>query len=315
MGRFLKKDIDRVEGYVADIISVRDLSREYIELLFEKAKGMEKYAAEGTSLLDGKVVATLFFEPSTRTRLSFQAAAQRLGAEVIDFGVASGTSVAKGESIADTIRIVDGYADLIVVRHAVEGTARLAADLAVHPVVNAGDGGNQHPTQTILDLYTIKKLKGKISGQNIYLVGDLKYGRVMRSLLYGLGMFGASAKLVSPKGLEMDPAAVKEVKEKFGMEVEETNEMDLAGADVIYACRIQKERFSDVYEAEKIQKEFRVTMKQIEGCRKDMIILHPLPKIDEIDPDIDRTPHAKYFEQAKNGVPVRMAIIADLIGA
>lgn len=298
---------------VGDLISVRDLEKNDIVFLFERAEAMEKIIGGGSGLLAEKVVATLFFEPSTRTRLSFQTSAQRLGAKVIDFGAGSGTSMAKGETLADTIRIVDGYADLLVIRHAVEGAARFAARIAEHPVVNAGDGGNQHPTQTILDLYTIKKLKKKIKGLNVFLVGDLKYGRVMRSLMYGLGMFEANVALVSPKGLEMDAEAVKEVRQKFGIEITETNEMSLNEADVLYVCRIQKERFTDVYEAERVQKEFRITKEQIEGCKEDMVILHPLPKIDEIDSSIDKSPHAKYFEQAKYGVPVRMAIISELL--
>ncbi len=293
---------------------MRDLERSDIESLFEKAEAMEKKIAVGSNELEGKIVATLFFEPSTRTRLSFQTAAQRLGAKVIDFGGTSGTSMAKGETLADTIRIVDGYADLLVIRHSIEGAARFAARIAENPVINAGDGGNQHPTQTILDLYAIRKLKKKSEGLNVFLVGDLKYGRVMRSLMYGLAMFKAKITLVSPKGLEMDAEAVREVKEKFGgVEITETNDMNLNEADVLYVCRIQKERFTDVYEAERVQKEFRITKEQIEGCRKDMVILHPLPKIDEIDSAIDKSPHAKYFEQAKYGVPIRMAIMSELL--
>lgn len=298
---------------VGDFISVRDLEKNDIDFLLDKAEAMEKKMAEGCSELEGKVVATLFFEPSTRTRLSFQTAAQRLGAKVIDFGGMSGTSMAKGETFTDTIKIVDGYADLLVIRHSVEGAARYAAKVAEHPVINAGDGGNQHPTQMMLDLYTIRKLKKKIEGLNVCLVGDLKYGRVMRSLMYGLAMYKANVTLISPKGLEMDAEAVNEVKQKFNAEIIETNEMNLREADVLYVCRIQKERFTDVYEAERVQKEFRVTKEQIDGCRKDMVILHPLPKIDEIDLAIDKSPHAKYFEQAKNGVPVRMAIMSELL--
>ncbi|MBI5158654.1 aspartate carbamoyltransferase [Candidatus Micrarchaeota archaeon] len=298
---------------VGDFISVRDLEKNDIDFLLDKAEATEKKMAEGCSELDGKVVATLFFEPSTRTRLSFQTAAQRLGAKVIDFGSTSGTSMVKGETFTDTIKIVDGYADLLVIRHSVEGAARYAAKVAEHPVINAGDGGNQHPTQMMLDLYTIRKLKKKIDGLNVCLVGDLKYGRVMRSLMYGLAMYKANVTLISPKGLEMDVEAVKEVKQKFNAEIIETNEMNLRDADVLYVCRIQKERFTDVYEAERVQKEFRVTKEQIDGCKKDMVILHPLPKIDEIDLAIDKSPHAKYFEQAKNGVPVRMAIISELL--
>ncbi|MEM3031275.1 MAG: aspartate carbamoyltransferase [Candidatus Micrarchaeia archaeon] len=297
-----------------DLVSIRDVDRKYVEGIFSRADAMASAIGKGREPAKGKVVATLFFEPSTRTRLSFQTAALRLGARVINFEAGAATSMAKGETLSDTIRIVDGYSDVLVMRHALEGSVRFAAEIAEHPVVNAGDGGNQHPTQTILDLYTIRRLKGKIAGLSVHLVGDLKHARVMRSLLYGLAMFGADVTLVAPAGLEMDPSTVREVEEKFGVRPRASNALDVRDADVLYACRIQKERFTDPYEAEKLQKEFRITEAALRGCKPDLVILHPLPKIDEMDPAIDRTPYAKYFEQARLGVPVRMAILAGLLG-
>ncbi|MEW6329306.1 MAG: aspartate carbamoyltransferase [Candidatus Micrarchaeota archaeon] len=299
-----------------DFISIRDFSKKDIEGLFKKAGAMEKVlkASRRAETLSNRVVATLFFEPSTRTRLSFQVAATRLGAKVLDFGLLEATSVAKGETFTDTIRMIDGYADVLIVRHPLEGSARLAAQLAIHPVINAGDGGNQHPSQTLIDLYTIKKAKGKIAGLNVCLLGDLKHSRTMRSLLYGLSLFGAEINLAAPKGLEMDEDVVEEARDKFGAKIRKTSEMNLRDADVVYVCRIQKERFVDQYEAAKLQKEFRIDMEHLGGVKDDMIILHPLPKIDELDPRIDHTKHALYFEQARNGIPVRMAILTSALG-
>ncbi|MEM3399456.1 MAG: aspartate carbamoyltransferase [Candidatus Micrarchaeia archaeon] len=301
---------------VKDFISIKDITRQDFETLFARTDEMIECVRRGEKPLEGEsvVVATLFFEPSTRTRLSFETAAQRLGARVINFASVEASSMAKGETFSDTIRIVDGYADLLVIRHPLEGSARLAAYIADSPVINAGDGGNQHPTQTLLDLYTIRRLKGRIEGLNVFLLGDLKHARTMRSLLYGLGMFGANATLVAPKGLNMDRAVIEEVREKFGIEVVEKDKADLSDCDVLYVCRIQKERFFDKYEAEKLQKEFRVSGEMLASAKDDMIILHPLPKIDEIEPSVDSSKFAKYFEQAKYGVPTRMALICELIG-
>lgn len=298
-----------------DFISIRDYGKKEIALLLDRAGEMDRALAKGKvpDKLKNRIVATLFFEPSTRTRMSFQTAAQRLGAHILNLDAPEGTSLAKGETFSDTIRIVDGYSDLIVLRHAKEGSARLAAEIAEHPVINGGDGGNQHPTQTLLDLYAIKKLKGKIGGLDVCLLGDLKYGRVMRSLLYGLAMFGANPTLMSPKGLEMEKGVVDEVKSLFNIEIRETNKIDFRGFDVLYMCRIQKERFADPYEAEKVQKEFMIREESLAGVKDDLVILHPLPKINEIDPHIDKSKHAFYFEQAKLGVPVRMALMAELI--
>jgi len=289
-----------------DVISIRDISKKMIEEILSSAEKMEKKI--GTKMESDKVVATLFFEPSTRTKLSFQTACSRLGMKYIDF-IKELSSVKKGESFTDTIRNIDGYVDIIVIRHPKEGSARLAAEVAECPVVNGGDGGNQHPTQTLIDLYTMQKCKGKIKELNVNLVGDLKHARAMQSLLWGLAMFGANIKLTSPRGLEMNADLVKEVKEKFGAKIEETNEFDVNGTDVIYACRIQVERFADPYEAMSVQKKFAITMNNLKGAKDDLIIMHPLPKVNEIAPEIDHSPYAKYFEQAWNGIPVRMAVL------
>ncbi len=292
-----------------DLISIRDLEKKDVELVLNEAARMEKMLSKkADALLAGKIVSTMFFEPSTRTNMSFQAAAKRLGAKLMTF-YPSVSSTAKGETLGDTIRMIDGYVDVIVLRHPYEGAARFAADLADHPVINAGDGGNQHPTQTLLDLYTVKKLKGRIGGLKVSLLGDLKHARAMRSLLYGLGMFGAEVTLISPPSLRMDEEIIKETKEKFGISVSQTSDINVKGADVLYVCRIQKERFSDQYEGEKMQREFRVDLNTLKNADQSLAILHPLPKVDEIPPEVDSDPRAKYFEQAKNGVPVRMAVL------
>ena len=296
-----------------DLISIRDLGKKEIDSFLSEAARMEKLLGKKQlSLLSGKLVSNMFFEPSTRTNMSFQAAAKRLGAKVLTFHAGSSSS-AKGESLADTIRMIDGYADALVIRHPAEGAARFAADIAEHPVINAGDGGNQHPTQTLIDLYTIRKLKGKIGSLNVTLLGDLKHARAMRSLLYGLSMYGAEVTLASPEQLRMDEEIISEVKEKFGARPAQTSKISLRGCDILYICRVQKERFSDQYEAERMQKEFRVNPSLLAGAKKGMAILHPLPKVDEIPPEVDGTTFAKYYGQAKNGVPVRMAVLKKCI--
>lgn len=301
-----------------DIISIRDLKKDEIKLILKTAEKMEPYAkGEKTSkLMGGKILGTLFFEPSTRTRLSFTSAMQRLGGKVMGFSGTGITSIAKGESLTDTIKTVERYCDLIVMRHPMEGSARLATEASTKPVINAGDGANQHPTQTLLDLYTIKKMKGKIKGLNIVLLGDLKYARTMRSLACALAMFGANLTLISPEGLEMSEDILAEIKWKYKKIPKQMHDMKkgLKDADIIYICRIQKERFEDRYEAEKLQKAFRVTPEILEVCKKNIAILHPLPKITEIDPRVDKMKCAKYFDQTFFGVPVRMAILGLVTG-
>jgi aspartate carbamoyltransferase catalytic subunit len=228
--------------------------------------------------------------------------------EYIDF-LTETSSLKKGESFTDTIKTVSGYADVLVVRHPKEGSARLAAAVSNKPVINGGDGGNQHPTQTLIDLYTIKREKGKITGLNVTLMGDLKHARTMHSLLYALGMFGANITLMAPKGLEMDKETIDEVKAKFGAKIEVKNEFDISKADVLYVCRIQAERFADPLEAKRVQEQFYISVENLKGAKDELIIMHPLPKVNEIAHEIDESKYAKYFEQAHYGVPVRMAVI------
>jgi aspartate carbamoyltransferase catalytic subunit len=301
-----------------DIVSIRDLSKEEIELIHKKAEEMEPYARgeKPCELMKGKILGTLFFEPSTRTRLSFTSAMQRLGGNVMGFEGVNVTSVAKGESLTDTIKTVERYCDLMVIRHPMEGAARLAANASSKPVINGGDGGNQHPTQTLLDLYTIKKMKGKIKGLNVTLLGDLKYARTMRSLATALAMFDAKLTLVSPKGLEMSKDILGEIEKNFNIKPRQTYDVEagIKDADVIYICRIQKERFEDKFEAEKIQKAFKITPEVLKSSKEEVAILHPLPKVTEIDPRVDDMKCAKYFDQTFYGVPVRMAIIGLVSG-
>lgn len=293
-------------GVEMNLISIRDLTKKQIEDILDHADKVKP------GKLSGKVLSTAFFEASTRTRLSFQSAAVRLGMQYIDFSPGI-SSLKKGENFTDTIRMLDGYSDVVVVRHAKEGTARLAAEVADAVVINAGDGGNQHPTQTLLDLYTIKKLKNDMAKLKVALVGDLKHARTMQSLVYALSMFGASIKLISPKGLNMDTALVEEIKKKFDANIATTQQLDFKDSDVLYVCRIQEERFADPYEAKRVKEKFKITMNSLEGVKEDLAILHPLPKIGEIEPAIDKTKYAKYFQQARNGIPVRMGIIDYLL--
>jgi aspartate carbamoyltransferase catalytic subunit len=301
-----------------DIISIRDLKKDEIELILKTAEKMEPYArGEKTcKLMEGKILGTLFFEPSTRTRLSFTAAMQRMGGEVMGFSEASITSQAKGENLTDTIKTVERYCDVIVMRHPLEGSARLAAEVSSKPIINGGDGANQHPTQTLLDLYTIRRVKGRIEGLNVALLGDLKHARTMRSLACALAMFNTDLTLVSPRGLEMTKDILSEIEKKYGKKPYQTNDIDagLRKADVIYICRIQKERFEDKFEAERIQREFRITPEILEQCKDEVAILHPLPKVTEIDPRVDDMKCAKYFDQTFYGVPVRMAILGLICG-
>jgi aspartate carbamoyltransferase catalytic subunit len=300
-----------------DIVSIRDFDREAIDGLLKKA---EKYVpiAQGrkrSRSLEGKILATLFFEPSTRTRLSFEAAMQRLGGGVTGFADPSVSSQKKGETLTDTVRIADGLADVIVLRHVKEGSARLAAEEAEHPVINAGDGAGEHPTQTMLDLFTIHQELGGVDGKTIALVGDLKFGRTVHSLAYALGHYDCKIILVAPPTLRM-PKEVRRGLTSRGATVQETAELAPAveEADVLYMTRIQQERFGDPDEYRKVTGTYRVTPDALTNARRDLIVLHPLPRLDEIDPQVDRTRHARYFQQAANGVPVRMALLDLLMG-
>lgn len=301
-----------------DLVSIRDLTVPQMNRIMDVAEEMVPIAKgeKVSKLLDGKILATLFYEPSTRTKLSFESAMMRLGGRVIGFSDPKSSSVAKGETLADTIRMADAYSDLIVLRYRNEGAARLAADFSEVPVINAGDGAGQHPTQTLLDLFTIREEMGEIKGKNIALLGDLKYGRTVHSLSEALAMFGAKLSFVSPKGLEM-PAETVENVEKIGTKPHTTNCVDdvIADVDILYVTRIQKERFADLAEYKKVAGSFQVNAELLEKAKKSMRVMHPLPRVTEIGPEVDSTPHALYFRQAFNGVPVRMALMALIMGA
>lgn len=295
-----------------DVISIRDFSRKEIEYILAAAAKMEKIRSK---LLRGKILACLFFEPSTRTRLSFEAAMEKLGGKTIGFSEPQIASVAKGESLIDTIKTVEKYCDAIVIRHPKEGSARLSAEISEKPVINAGDGSNQHPTQTLLDLYTVKREKGGLN-VNIALVGDLKYGRTVHSLAYALATFNARITLVAPKGLEMPREVISDL-QKLGGDINETNDLEktVLDMDVLYVTRIQRERFPDPEEYAKVRGAYRITLETLKHAKKELIVLHPLPRIDEIAPEVDATRHAKYFEQVYCGLPVRMAVLGLVLGA
>ncbi len=300
-----------------DVVSILDFSREDLEYLFKVAEVMERFRRSKIEILKGKVIALAFFEPSTRTRMSFETAAKRLGADVIGFSSVEATSIAKGESFADTIRMLDAYADLIVVRHKFEGAAKFASEIAVNPVVNAGDGKQHHPTQAMLDLYTVKKMFGKIDGLTYAVVGDLRYGRAATSFIYGLTLFNPrKIYLVSPPLLRARPEVVEYLRKK-GVPFEEVNALDevIEEVDVIYVTRIQRERFPDPLEYEKVKGSYRITLDLLSRGKEHLKVLHPLPKVDEIDKRVDNSKYAAYFEQAANGVPVRMALLSLILGA
>ena len=253
-------------------------------------------------------MASLFFEPSTRTQLSFATAMQRLGGRVIGFSGTEGTSIAKGESLQDTVRTIEKYADVIVIRHPLEGSARFVADTVAIPVINAGDGANQHPTQTLMDLFTIKKFHNRLDDLAIGLVGDLKYGRTVHSLATALTRFRKiSLRLISPPTLRMPPSVLREL--AGVVPYTETEELDLRDLDVVYVTRIQRERFPDIEEYEKVKGAYVINLKACEMLKPNAILLHPLPRVDEIAPEVDALPQAKYFDQVQNGVPVRMALL------
>ncbi len=294
----------------ADFITVREVPRSILERVLERADRMERYRDQGGELAPGRLMGTLFFEPSTRTRLSFQAAMNRLGGDTIGFSSAGGTSVQKGESLADTLRTVEQYVDVMVLRHPAEGAARLASNLVEVPVINAGDGGANHPTQTLLDLYTIRKELGTIDGTTITLAGDLRYSRTTRSLSRALAQFDVNILLYAPEQLTMRDDLLMELKE-LGIEPREVEDLEpaLRETDLVYATRIQKERFPDEAEYRKVAQAYRIDRSLLERTGHPLL-LHPLPRVDEIDPDVDELESASYFDQAGNGVPVRMALIS-----
>ncbi|MCF0187115.1 MAG: aspartate carbamoyltransferase [Bacteroidaceae bacterium] len=296
------------------LVTIADLTKEKLNYLLEMAREFEKYP--NREILRGKVVATLFFEPSTRTRLSFETAANRLGARVIGFADPKITSGTKGETLKDTIMMVSNYVDIIVMRHFLEGAARYASEVAPVPVINAGDGANQHPSQTMLDLYTIYQTQGTLEDLNIYLVGDLKYGRTVHSLLMAMRHYNPTFHFIAPDELSM-PEEYKIYCNQQGIKyVEHTdfNKEVIADADILYMTRVQKERFTDLMEYERVKDVYILKNEMLEGTRDNLKILHPLPRVNEIAYDIDDNPKAYYFQQAKNGLFARQALICDCLG-
>ena len=300
-----------------DILNTAQFSLQELNLIMNTAANFEKRVKDGEVIrnMEGQVVASLFFEPSTRTRLSFETAINRLGARVITIANAASSSVAKGESLADTIRTVDGYVDVIVMRHPMKGAAQIAADNARHPFINAGDGTGQHPTQALLDLYTIRKEKGILGGQTITFLGDLKNGRTVHSLGYFMALCKNKMIFVSPKSLKMPTEITADLKSR-GAEIEETENLKeaLSVSDIVYVTRIQRERFEDSAEYERVKGSYVVNMNMINQAKKGITILHPLPRVDEISTDLDDYEGAAYFRQAHNGLYVRMAILALVSG-
>jgi len=297
-----------------DIVSIKDFSRKEIDYVLEMTDVVEPMARKGSHTLDGKIMATLFFEPSTRTRLSFESAMYRFGGNCIGFAEPKVASVQKGENLADTVRVVESYADVLVIRHPLEGAARLAAEFASVPVINAGTGAEEHPTQAMLDLYTIRKELGKIDGLNIALAGDLRYGRTVHSLAYALSLYDTNLYLVSPSTLRMRKEVLEEVSGRIKVhELEELSKV-IPSVDVIYMTRIQKERFGSLEDYEKVRGSYRLAAEDLSSAKPGLIIMHPLPRVDEIAYDVDATPHAKYFKQVWYGLLVRMSLIGLVLG-
>jgi aspartate carbamoyltransferase catalytic subunit len=298
-----------------DIVSIRDFSREEIEHVLTVARLMEPLAMGGSKLLEGKVLSNIFFEPSTRTRLSFESAILKLGGNYISIPGPQVSSVEKGENLVDTIRVMENYADIIVLRHFLEGAARLASEVAVVPVINAGSGGGEHPTQALLDLYTMERELGAIDGLSVALLGDLKYGRTVHSLAYALSLYDTTLYLVAPKTLEMRREIVNDISNE--VTVVETPEISdvIPKVDVLYVTRIQKERFPDPEEYEKIKGVYRISSDTLHNAKSNLIILHPLPRVDEVASEVDYMPYARYFKEIWYGLVTRMAVLGLVLGA
>jgi len=312
----LRKGVDfKMNFKYRDIISIKDFSRDEIDYLIKTADKITSMDQRKNTVLSGKILGNIFFEPSTRTRLSFEAAMSRLGGDVIGFEEPSMSSVKKGETLADTVRVVESYVDVIVLRHPLEGSARMAADFASIPIINAGSGAEEHPTQALLDLFTIFKEKGRISGLSIGLMGDLRYGRTVHSLTYALSLYDdVNLYLISPEELKMRKEVFNAIKNK--MKVQEFVKLEdvLPELDVLYATRIQKERFPDINEYEKIKGIYNINLETLKNVKEDLILMHPLPRVGEISPDVDQTRHAIYFKQAEYGLIMRMAILGLVLG-
>lgn len=295
------------------LVSIDDLNTEEILKILNNAVEFEKNPV--SKLLEGRVIATLFFEPSTRTRLSFESAINKLGGKIVGFTDASATSVSKGETLYDTIRMVSSYSDLIVMRHPIEGSARFASEISSVPVINAGDGANQHPTQTLLDLYSIRKTQGTLDNLNVFMVGDLKYGRTVHSLMMAMSRWNTTFNFISPEELKM-PEEFKLYLDNLGLKYYEHLDFTdiISRADIIYMTRVQRERFSDPIEYEKVKNVYVLKNAMLANTKPNMRILHPLPRVNEIHTDVDSNPKAYYFEQALNGVFTRQAILCSLLG-
>ena len=299
-----------------DIISIRDLTRAELDHILLTADDMELKARKGSDMLRGKIMATLFFEPSTRTKLSFESAMYRLGGMSLGFAEAGTASTQKGENLSDTVKVVENYADILVIRHPLEGASRLAGEVASVPVINAGSGSEEHPTQAILDIYTMKRECGSVDDLKVAMVGDLRYGRTVHSLAYALSLYkNVRLFLVSPDLLRMR----REVLEDIGrnVEIEEGNDLKkiLNDVDVIYMTRIQKERFADPAEYETVKGSYRLTQADLRDAKRNSIVMHPLPRVDEIDADVDNTSHARYFKQVWYGLLVRMGLLSLLLSS
>ena len=295
-----------------DLVSMRDFTRDELLGLLDIATTFEDVEEP---LLAGRLLGTLFFEPSTRTNLSFQAAMQRLGGRALGFADAKISSTAKGESLADTIRVVENYCDIVLIRHPLEGSARLAAESTRLPVINAGDGTNQHPTQTLLDLYTIRQKRGRLDNLKIAFVGDLKYSRTVHSLIETLTQFDNEIFLISPQSLRIPPDFIDDLDARGTVYSEDEDFFSLASdVDIIYTTRIQQERFPDQVEYEKVKNAYRIDRATLEKIGGDVTLMHPLPRLNEIATDLDAYPGSAYFDQVKNGVTVRKAVLCELLG-
>ena len=296
------------------LVSIEDLSKDELLALLQRARYFEEHP--NSKILDGKVVATLFFEPSTRTRLSFETAVNRLGGRVIGFSDASTTSSSKGETLHDTIKMVSNYVDLIVMRHYLEGAARYASEVTDVPVVNAGDGANQHPSQTMLDLYSIYKTQGSLNDLTITMVGDLKYGRTVHSLLQAMSYFNPTFNFVACKELQM-PEEYLLLCDKLGIKYTVTSDFSpeiIDRSDILYMTRVQRERFTDIMEYERVKDLYNLHNSMLDNSKPNLRVLHPLPRVNEIAYDVDANPKAYYFEQARNGLYARQAIICRALG-
>ena len=293
------------------IMSIQDFSRDELEHIFKVASDMEKYVKTGSDTLKNKILATLFFEPSTRTRFSFTSAMYRLGGNVLGFDDPEMSSKAKGETLVDSIRVIDSYADAIVIRHTIEGIVELAAEYSNVPIINAGSGTLGHPTQAMLDLFSILREKNTIDGLTIGILGDLKYGRTVKSLAYGLANYDVKLVLIAPELLRMRRDILEDLSET-GKPIREVSDLEetISDLDILYVTRIQEERFPDPSEYEKVKGYFIISKKSLKSAKDDLIVLHPLPRVGEISTDVDSTKHARYFKQSYYGLMVRMALLS-----